>query len=722
MAWDTHRDDGDVYYATDHNDTIDQIKLKATSASPDFSLFIDIDQAALPASPSADKLRLMVQDIHGYSQLTTKDEYGMIRRIGRDSVFIALNGSGATVAAFKAVYVVAGAGDVPSIGLAKANDLNTMPAVGVSLQSIENGAYGRIMQVGLIENINWSITPEGTPIYVSPTTAGDYTVTPPVYPNFAQEIGNVFITGAAGQMQVRMGALQTIPLDYRYVRIDTIDNPNPPAIDTLYEYTYSTGFTGRVSGGTISNCTATPDSWITVSAGAGFIRGDASETSQIRSFEWAALDLQLSSSENGVNYIYVDYNTGTPIIKQTTDRTSINFTSQFTLGRAYYYSTHTPKQRIINSGTNVWNLASRIHERELSTEGFAWASGAVTTQPANLKLQTTDGNYYLGINKVTTTAKNTNAATPDTFIVWYRSATPGLWKEVAPATTLIADQWDNNSGTISTTVTTNRYTIQWIYILYDGSLNVVLGHKYGDTTTCTYTLSEAEAAQAPETPPLISKFGVLVAKAIIAKGGTSIYELQETRLSYSTGSAADHANLSSLDYTSAGHTGFAPIASPSFTGTPVLPTGTTGTTQAVGTNSTTIATTAFVLANISSAWSSFSPTPIWGTANPTITTTVARFATTGKTTTFNVSFVISNGNDASSLTMSLPVAAPQIATYYYALKAFKEITTGGDSIRSDPFAYIDYTLATPIIKFYQFGTLPAGYTAILNISGSYEVA
>jgi hypothetical protein len=37
------------------------------------------------------------------------------------------------------------------------------------------------------------------------------------------------------------------------------------------------------------------------------------------------------------------------------------------------------------------------------------------------------------------------------------------------------------------------------------------------------------------------------------------------------------------------------------------------------------------------------------------------------------------------------------------------------------FAYIDYTLATPVITFNQFGTLPSGYTAVLNISGSYEV-
>ena len=38
----------------------------------------------------------------------------------------------------------------------------------------------------------------------------------------------------------------------------------------------------------------------------------------------------------------------------------------------------------------------------------------------------------------------------------------------------------------------------------------------------------------------------------------------------------------------------ADLASPTFTGSPVLPTGTTGVTQSAGTSSTTLATTAFV--------------------------------------------------------------------------------------------------------------------------------
>ena len=49
----------------------------------------------------------------------------------------------------------------------------------------------------------------------------------------------------------------------------------------------------------------------------------------------------------------------------------------------------------------------------------------------------------------------------------------------------------------------------------------------------------------------------------------------------------------------------APLASPTFTGTPTLPAGTIGVTQTAGNNTTAIATTAFVLANAGGSVSGF---------------------------------------------------------------------------------------------------------------------
>jgi hypothetical protein len=56
------------------------------------------------------------------------------------------------------------------------------------------------------------------------------------------------------------------------------------------------------------------------------------------------------------------------------------------------------------------------------------------------------------------------------------------------------------------------------------------------------------------------------------------------------------------------------------------------------------------------------------------------------------------------------------------LTAFKSFTKEGVTNMSDPHGYIDFTEATPVIKFSQAGSLPDGATAELRISGSYEVA
>jgi hypothetical protein len=124
-------------------------------------------------------------------------------------------------------------------------------------------------------------------------------------------------------------------------------------------------------------------------------------------------------------------------------------------------------------------------------------------------------------------------------------------------------------------------------------------------------------------------------------------------------------------------------------------------------------------------WAAFNPNPIWGTANPTISSTVARYVRTGNIVTFDATIIISDGGtpDYAVLeSLDLPVPATQVANRYVPLSSFKSITLGGNTIPSDPKAYIDFTEATPKIKFRQFGTLRTGYSGIVNVSGSYEVA
>jgi hypothetical protein len=78
-----------------------------------------------------------------------------------------------------------------------------MPAIGVTIESIANNAHGRVMQVGLLENVNTAAFSAGDVLYVSAVTAGVPTATAPLWPNLRQEIGTILVSDAAiGSIQL----------------------------------------------------------------------------------------------------------------------------------------------------------------------------------------------------------------------------------------------------------------------------------------------------------------------------------------------------------------------------------------------------------------------------------------------------------------------------------------------------------------------------------------
>ena len=82
----------------------------------------------------------------------------------------------------------------------------------------------------------------------------------------------------------------------------------------------------------------------------------------------------------------------------------------------------------------------------------------------------------------------------------------------------------------------------------------------------------------------------------VANGGTGATTLSGYIKGNGTAALVGSSTIPVADVT-----GAAPLASPIFTGTPSLPTGTTGVTQSAGDNTTKIATTAFVSSSISSS-------------------------------------------------------------------------------------------------------------------------
>jgi hypothetical protein len=163
---------------------------------------MDLLEITTPATPPANTLRLFVEDFKGFSFYSFIDSTGMVRKIVRDSVFVGQAAENITIG--QVVYASGSSGNIPLLSLAKANDAATMPAIGIAIEAITSGAKGRVMQVGLIENINTNAFTEGNVLYVSAATAGALVATAPTYPNIRQEIGTVLVKGVGN------GALQIV--------------------------------------------------------------------------------------------------------------------------------------------------------------------------------------------------------------------------------------------------------------------------------------------------------------------------------------------------------------------------------------------------------------------------------------------------------------------------------------------------------------------------------
>jgi len=188
----THEDGG--------SDEIDVTGLVGLTGPHDF---MDLAENAAPGLPAANTARIFAEDKAGHTILAYNDAGGMKRHLVRDSVFIGWNATGVLIPKLSIVRSVGNVGSLPSIALAKADAAATMPAIGIALEAIADGTSGRIMQVGLIENINTSAIAPGARVWVSSTVAGGVQITAPVWPALRQEIGVILIQDAlVGTAQV----------------------------------------------------------------------------------------------------------------------------------------------------------------------------------------------------------------------------------------------------------------------------------------------------------------------------------------------------------------------------------------------------------------------------------------------------------------------------------------------------------------------------------------
>lgn len=244
----------------------------------------------------------------------------------------------------------------------------------------------------------------------------------------------------------------------------------------------------------------------------------------------------LALTDDAVNYIYVTWNSGSPIYAATTDKYLLNGSNLVPVARVAMDGGDIEYQ--MPYGYLARGALVRTYDWIYKTSGRGGVireSGLGITESATRVITVAAGYAWFGILR-STLASITNGVSGATMHLWYHSA--GVWAETS-ISQYNNSQYDN--GTDLVALTPNRYTVNWIYrSLIDPEIDIVLGQ--GD-----YTLAQAEASTLPPAPEVVSAFHVLVGRIIVKQGASTATAIESvTTNTFNQGAVSDHEDLTGL--------------------------------------------------------------------------------------------------------------------------------------------------------------------------------
>jgi hypothetical protein len=633
------------------------------------------------------------------------------------------NQSGASIPAGSIVYISGATGNKPLITLSQANnDANSAQTMGFVKTTIANNGTGYVIVRGVLDNIDTSALTEGVQLYLSPTTAGTWTTTKPSAPQHLVYVGIVI------RSHPNLGTiLVAVQNGYELDELHDVSAQTPADLDLLsYESSTSlwknktfsalglltsanasttyapiadAALTGNV---TITSNSATAALTITQDGAGDILRlndvaGDTTFTfvdalGKVNTVAATTASAGLnvphtatapSSPVNGDIWtttagVFARINAGTKQLMNLGDTQTVSGSITFsnasqTLGNSTATGTiNVASGATISASTKTVNVATGGVSGSTTTMSVGPSAGASTIDIGPSVLTSTfglgTGNNLTGATKTVnigtngttgTTAINIGSTSGTTITVngatTFTGATQTLGNSTGASTTNIATgatttglakavNIGTNGAAGSTTTISLGSTTGTSSILLNGSTSIALGSNATATTPAADTNSTALAStayvvgQAGSATPLIDGTAAVgtslryarqdhvhptdTSRAALASptftgtplSTTAAVDTNTTQIATTAFVVAQAAAATplvdgtaavgtSLRYARADHvhptdTSRAALASPTFTGTPTLPTGTIATTQSPGNNTTAVATTAFVTAAV----------------------------------------------------------------------------------------------------------------------------
>jgi len=313
------------------------------------------------------------------------------------------------------------------------------------------------------------------------------------------------------------------------IGIEGLETPTYRTMQTHINNTFSSGV---ITGFNITDSNA---GQVDIAPGTGMIRATNSTIADLLQFDYAGTT-NLELTNNKANWIYIDYDTGTPIAKATLTLNDLNFNTNFVIGRVYRDD---DELHIVHTGNYYNNNPHIMGYRLWEVYGMQRASGLVTSETGTRNLAITAGSFYMAQKRFTTLEIDTSDT--DTFSLWYR-ANGGGWTETPGETQISNTDYDDGGGLPHGTILPNQYGVFWLYIHDDGDIHVIMGQN-------SYKLSEALEASLPSSlPEKVTSTGILIARITIKRDELSSFTDVSTPWNGGVMSSAvtDHDDLAGL--------------------------------------------------------------------------------------------------------------------------------------------------------------------------------
>ena len=150
-----------------------------------------IDLSTTNGSPSHNEGRMFYDNVNK-SLAVYNDESDITLQVGQESWVRVYNSTGASIPNGSVVSFYGSTAGTPLVILSDASDYNKIRWVaGFATHDIEDESYGYITTFGKVNGLDTSGYSIGSSVYVSATTPGGLTTTPPTYPNYAVLVGGV---------------------------------------------------------------------------------------------------------------------------------------------------------------------------------------------------------------------------------------------------------------------------------------------------------------------------------------------------------------------------------------------------------------------------------------------------------------------------------------------------------------------------------------------------